>query len=194
MICKGCGNYCSANDKECPVCGKILNETISEGNIIDKYKGDEAGRYLPMKWHKAVIYVLLFLTMISYVINGFKQIIFHDDIYNYLGGLQILDRITGVLCLGMAVFALVTRQALAEYKENAIKLYMGLLLADVAISIGYAVIFVLILKNSEYGAGAEGYEIIATYIRRMIGIIVIRLIYIGLNSAYYQKRKCQFEY
>ena len=39
------------------------------------------------------------------------------------------------------------------------------------ISIGYAVMFILILKNSEYGTGAEGYEIMATYIGRMIGII-----------------------
>lgn len=148
---------------------------------------------LGMKWFKFVIYCQLFLNALANIINGFrvmtgshydttsKQL---DFIYNKFDGLKILDVSAGIFMVILGVLALITRFVLAGYKKHGPAMYIGLLIANIAICIIYVAGASFIVSSVVPGASSVPEY---TYIT-----LVTNLTLLVLNIIYFKKRKHLF--
>jgi hypothetical protein len=164
-------------------------------NPFDNYKGtsDTAVRggirELPMNWHKFLIRIALWVIAASNILSGVQYIGGGSHTEEMLAQFPILSTIDlfyGVLTLGMAVLALITRFALAGYKKNAPALIVGLFAYGLVISLGYNAI-VLGMTQSTY----EPVDLIITGMS--VGVSVIfNLTLVICNYLYFKKRKRLF--
>ncbi|MFR0783695.1 MAG: zinc-ribbon domain-containing protein [Coprococcus sp.] len=78
---------------------------------------------LGMKWFHFVIYFQLFVSALVGLWNGFQLLTGRiygentDRVYSYFSGLKGVDTIIGICYIAIAIFALVTRFMLADFKE-----------------------------------------------------------------------------
>ena len=143
---------------------------------------------LGMKWYKFIIYVQLFLSALSGLINGIKYItgsVYGDasereTIYALFPSMKTVSTITGILMLAAAVVAIIARQKLAGFKHDGPMFYY----ITCGISIGASLIYCIaayselskyswLVDTSSYLAGS----IIGILIS--VGLLIANIIYFG---------------
>ncbi len=164
-------------------------------NPFDNYRGtsDYAVRNnlreLPMNWYKFLIWIALWLNAAANIMMGVLYIRGGEQTEEMLAAFPILktvDLVYGVLTLGLAVFALYTRFALAGYKRNAPKLIVGMYTYGLATSLVYN-IAILMITGSAYDQ--------VTLIITVMSVIVsaaLSAAMVGCNYVYFKKRKGLF--
>lgn len=141
----------------------------------------------PMGWYKFLIYFALFAGCVLNVITGFVAITgSHYDgmanyVYRFFPAMQMLDIFYGIACIGVGVYGIVTRMALAKYNKNApMMLYI---LYGVSAVIPLIYVFGASMVISKYGAIDFTSNIIS-----VIGSAAM----IAVNYVYFNKRKHLF--
>ena len=143
---------------------------------------------LGMKWYKFIIYVQLFLSALSGLVNGIKYItgsVYGDasereTIYGFFPSMKTVSTITGILMLAAAVVAIIARQKLAGFKHDGPMFYY----ITCGISIGASLIYCIaayselskyswLVDTSSYLAGS----IIGILIS--VGLLIANIIYFG---------------
>ncbi len=138
----------------------------------------------PMKWHKFLIYFLLWLSGVGNIITGFRSITGSQygaqaqRVYSYFTGLKTIDVIFGLFAICLGIFIIVTRFKLAGFKAAGPKYLTLMYVLGASVSIFYiiAVISTTSLTLSDIG----GLQIIIQ--------IVMPIIIITINKSYYDKR------
>lgn len=190
MKCQQCGDILQEGARFCPKCGAVQlcadgslpppDEKISPEILADSY---------PMKWYKALIYVILFLNALSLLINGFQLLSGsaygdnYEAIYRLFPGLKNLSIMMGAVYLVMAAARLFVRQMLAGFRKTAPQWLLGLYIADVIISLIYCFATMLIVKEAIFSA---------TLVTSMILGTVGSAIFFLANLTYFKKRKFMF--
>lgn len=161
---------------------------------------------LPMKWYKALIYVILFLSMVlnaftayrlytgqiyvdtaiqsGIVVSDANEAEYIERVYNTFGpGLKQSD-IFYVICLCFSVvFALIARQALAGFKKNAPKMIVGLYAFNFITGLIYIVWQYVVITDILPDASFDS---------STISTLAMSLAMTILNSQYFKKREHLF--
>ena len=141
-VCNNCGNQISDGQLTCPVCGAYTgagaqanNQTPQQNmyNQQDMYNQtpQQPQKELGMKWFHFVIYFQLFVSALVGLWNGFQLLTGRiygentDRVYSYFSGLKGVDTIIGICYIAIAIFALVTRFMLADFKKSGPAIYIG---------------------------------------------------------------------
>ena len=142
----------------------------------------------PMKWHKFLIYFALWASGILNIIQSFQYFTGsvyqgnEDAVYRIYPGMKSLDLVMGVMLIVIGVLALVTRFALAGYKEKGPKLLIVLYGMNLVVPIVY-----LLIASSITGISMS--ELAGSSVwGSMIGSIIM----IIANRIYYNKRSSLF--
>lgn len=190
--CSKCGEPLN-NDtqKFCMKCGWAFQKS-GEGNY---YHRDEISPY-PMKAFKFLIWFGLFFGAISAFSSGMMMVtgIVYDMsshfeataemVYELYGtALQILDILYGLALLGIAVFAVITRFKLSNFKKEGPKFLYILYILNVVLSLVYIVGAVAVTGNAEVIA-----EIATDTVAQFIASVVALLCW----KEYFSKRKLLF--
>lgn len=141
-----------------------------------------------MKWYKFLIYFVLWANAILNIAMGILQMT--GKIYDMQGGsaadvyfvypkMATLDKIYGIVLIGLGVYALITRFALAGYKSFAPLLLYGVYIINTIAPIVYAGIVAGIL------------EISITELLEFTTIIV-NAVMLFFNFSYFNKRSDLF--
>lgn len=139
---------------------------------------------MPMKWHKFLIYFSLWAGAVMNVITGITMLTGSvyasqgadpEMIYRYYEGLKTVDVIMGLASIVLAVLLIVTRFALAGYKENGPKLLMISYAANIAVALVYPIMAAAVTDLS-FG---ELFDV-TTLISSIVMLVV--------NKIYYDKR------
>ncbi len=164
-------------------------------NPFDNYKGTSDStvrsnlRELPMNWYKFLIYVALWFSAVVNILGAIPYLAGNSQTEEMLAQFPVLstvDLLYGVLTLGMGVLAVMTRFALARYKQNAPKLVVGLYAYGLVISLAYNGI-VLAITSSLY----EPVDLIITGMSVGTSVIINAAMVI-CNHIYFKKRKRYF--
>ena len=143
---------------------------------------------LGMKWYKFIIYVQLFLSALTGLVNGIKYItgsVYGDasereTVYELFPSMKTVSTITGILLLAAAVVAIIARQKLAGFKHDGPMFYY----ITCGISIGASLIYCIaayselskyswLVNTSSYLAGS----IVGILIS--VGLLIANIIYFG---------------
>ena len=136
----------------------------------------------PMKWYKFVIYVQLFLTAllnIGSAVSFFGGTQYQgnvDAVYETFPGMKTLDMLMGVASIAVAVFCVIVRQKLADFKKEGPDWYLILLGASAAISVLYLIA----------GTNITGINLMDS---SSVSSIVVSVVLIVVNKSYFDKRK-----
>lgn len=139
-----------------------------------------------MKWHKFQVYFNLWLSSVYGVLTGFAVISglqygdMADEVYSYMEGLKTIDVIYGVLLIGLAVWAVVTRFHLAAMRKTGIKCLLNMYWLNLAVELFYVV-----------AAGMMAGAVLETLTEMASNLAAIVLAY-AINRAYYAKREHLF--
>ena len=141
---------------------------------------------MPMKWHNFLIYFSLWVSAVMNVRNGFMMFTgahYGGEnearmVYNFFDGLKSVDVIMGLLFIGMAVFAIVTRFSLAKFKEKGPKLLLAVYALNAVLSLGYPLL----------ASAVTGMALSELMDSSAVGNIVGAVVMIFINKTYYDKR------
>ena len=201
MICKTCGNECG-DESICPFCGCNPNEEFGVESIDDtptqtinssatatpqnNTPQTVSGSTAPqngMKWFKFTIYFSLWANMVLNIINAMMMFTggtYGGDahyVYEAFPSLKGVDVFFGVLYLGLAVFAVIVRFRLANFKKGSP------LLAHILVGTN-AGIFLLYAMVASGITGIAFFELISDSIGSIIGMVVLLI----WNINYFNKR------
>ena len=143
---------------------------------------------LGMKWFHFVIYSQLFVSALVGLWNGFQLLTGRiygentDRVYSYFSGLKGVDTIIGICYIAIAIFALVTRFMLADFKKCGPAMYIGMQVAGLIISIAY------IASVTSIVDGLTEYIASSTY-----GTMAVSIVMLICNIVYFKKRKHLFD-
>lgn len=138
----------------------------------------------PMKWHKFLVYFMLWANVVLYALVGIMMMTgAHyqgeaDLVYNYFEGLQTVDIIMGIAYFAAAAFMGYTAFNMLKLKKNA----PNLLYATYAIGIVFEIVYPIIAASI---TGVDGISI-------GWGGIAGSALGIVLNKIYYGKRSYLF--
>lgn len=186
--------YCNAdilNDAEtCKFCGADVSAEKTQAPAIPEAAPlQETPSRMGMKWFKLQIYFLLFADALSAIANGIMNLTggaSRGEIYSDFGTLKPVDMVFGVIALGLAVFCIVTRFQLAEFKKNGPKLFYLLQLAMLVRSCAYEIIgLAIIAPTTDVSVFLSVKDILIS--------VVTMLIYIVINWIYFDRRRHLFE-
>lgn len=179
--------------KECPVCGvKAQNSSQKScNNCGANFSGTPQYNYevqkavqsnMPMKWYKALIYVILFpsalLTLIQ-AINMIKgETVYNDMIIKFDVGVPEIMYSVGLFA--SAIFTIYVRQLLAKYKSNAPTMLTLLLSYNIVIELLYT----LVTLNTNNTNGDWIFSLMFT--------IGIKLVITVQHSKYFKNREHLF--
>ncbi len=144
-----------------------------------------------MKWHKFLIYFALWLSAVLNIVSAFGY--FTGSAYNASGasasrvystfpGLKGVDIFMGICLLAIGVMALVTRFALAGYKQNGPKMLLILYGINLVVPVLY-----LILASTTTGLSIAQLTGTSTWTS-----LITSLVMIFANKVYYDKRAALF--
>ena len=102
-------------------------------------------------------------------------------VYNYFSGLKGVDTIIGICFIVLGIFALVTRFILADFKKAGPTMYIGMLAANIVLSIAYYA------SVSGIVGGEVDMDYTSTY-----SSIVASVVLLICNIVYFKKRKHLF--
>ena len=105
-----------------------------------------------------------------------------DRVYSYFSGLKGVDTIIGICYIAIAIFALVTRFMLADFKKCGPAMYIGMQVAGLIISIAY------IASVTSIVDGLTEYIASSTY-----GTMAVSIVMLICNIVYFKKRKHLFD-
>ena len=171
----------------CPICGAVIPDGQSYCPACGARPDD-----LPMRWHKALVYVILWLSMISNFITGIRylsgaayveaSIDFSKQVYGLFPALAVLDKCYGVACLALVALLLYTWFGLRGFKRGAWVLPAVLYIVAAGISLVYAVVF-LSIAHTQLDPNA---------IAGVIVSLVLSGAMAAVNYIYYKKREKYF--
>ena len=158
----------------------VLQSTESE------VQGTKEG--LSMRWFEFIIYIQLFLNMALNLFNAVNLIsgniyrtrgIEAVAVYDMYPGMQMLDKLRGIMYLALIVFVIIVRQRLAKYKKNGPQLYLAFLVVQMLVlGIVFDFIAYLMIQNGNF----------ASIIR---SAVLFGIVFVG-NKIYFDKRKDLF--
>lgn len=190
--CSKCGEPLN-NDtqKFCMKCGWAFQKN-GEGNY---YRRDEISLY-PMKAFKFLIWFGLFFSAIISFSNGMMMVsgivydmssnfeVTSEMVYELYGtALQILDILYGGALLGIAVFAVITRFKLSNFKKEGPKFLYLLYILNVVLGLVYIVGAVVVTGNA---------ELIAENAADTVGQFIASIVALLCWKKYFSKRKLLF--
>ncbi len=170
------------------------NDAPVYGNQNNGYNYDANGTMQPepgMKWYGFVINFQLFVSALFGLYNAYQYLtgriyaldsVSVSQIYSYFRGLRALDIVMGIAYIALAVFAIVTRQALAKLrKQGPTMLYAYL---------GFQILILVIYLIAGAGiANVPVSSLVNPGIIGNIGGIVLTLI---VDFIYFNKRSYLF--
>lgn len=182
--CQKCGAVCGDAETVCRQCGTPLAPMtpppLPPGQNYAPYS-------MPgMAWFKFIIYFQLFafaIFNVLYAIRCLSGTLLYGKVYAAYPAMSILDKLMGIVSLGLAVFGIIVRMRLAKYRQNGPSSYLGLLVANFVTSLLYEIATNVIL----YPAGFS--DLGQTLISAAGPLILI-----FINAAYFKKRMYLFIY
>lgn len=143
--------------------------------------------YGKMKWYWFIVHVQLFLSALSFMINGFMYLsgsIYGDQaaaLYEAYPGFALLDKCYGIFALGMAVLAFFTRGKLRDFRRGADRQLILYYILSLAGTIVYIAVEMILVGQNLITAD-------------LIMSIVISLFMILVNMYYFRRRKHLFNH
>ena len=142
---------------------------------------------LPMKWYKFVIYFTLFasaLIDLGNAVSYFRGTVYGDvdtiaAVYYIFPSMKPLDIIIGIALIGMAVFSIYTRFALAGFKRIALPCFYSI----------YIINIVALLLYVGIASTITGINLLSG---KLIGNLIGCVAYLLINYRYFSKRKDMF--
>ena len=138
-----------------------------------------------MKWFKFIIYFQLWASMLVNLVTAGKYFTgaYYEGnaemVYRFFPALQPLDIVMGVVCLALAVYAVVVQRALAKFRAKGPMMYYLMYIVNTAVTVLYLLIGSIIIGQSAFTAEVAG---------SIIGSIVMLFV----NIPYFNNRKHLF--
>lgn len=138
-----------------------------------------------MKWFKFIIYFQLWAGMLVNLVTAGKYFTgaYYEGnaemVYRFFPALQPLDIVMGVVCLALAVYAVVVQRALAKFRAKGPMMYYLMYIVNTAVTVLYLLIGSIIIGQSAFTAEVAG---------SIIGSIVMLFV----NIPYFNNRKHLF--
>ena len=138
-----------------------------------------------MKWFKFIIYFQLWASMLVNLVTAGKYFTgaYYEGnaemVYRFFPALQPLDIVMGVVCLALAVYAVVVQRALAKFRAKGPMMYYLMYIVNTAVTVLYLIIGSIIIGQSAFTAEVAG---------SIIGSIVMLFV----NIPYFNNRKHLF--
>ena len=138
-----------------------------------------------MKWFKFIIYFQLWAGMLVNLVTAGKYFTgaYYEGnaemVYRFFLALQPLDIVMGVVCLALAVYAVVVQRALAKFRAKGPMMYYLMYIVNTAVTVLYLIIGSIIIGQSAFTAEVAG---------SIIGSIVMLFV----NIPYFNNRKHLF--
>lgn len=190
MKCQQCGDTLQEGARFCPKCGAV--QLCADGSLPppdEKISSDILMESYPMKWYKALIYVLLFLEALNLFINGLQLLSGsaygdgYEAVYKLYPGLKTLSMAMGAAYLVLAAAYLLVRQMLSGFRKRAPQFLLGLYIVDICVALIYCFATMLIVKESLFTA---------TMVVSMIFGTAVSLVFFLINRVYFKKRQGLF--
>ena len=209
MYCRFCGTKIPDNVKFCPECGANLapvpsaapEESAPAAPAAPEiptpydpapYSADPfasadvaAAPQRGMKWFKFIIYFQLWAGMLVNLVTAGKYFTgaYYEGnaemVYRFFPALQPLDIVMGVVCLALAVYAVVVQRALAKFRAKGPMMYYLMYIVNTAVTVLYLIIGSIIIGQSAFTA-------------EVAGSIIGSLVMIFINIPYFNNRKHLF--
>lgn len=138
-----------------------------------------------MKWFKFIIYFQLWAGMLVNLVTAGKYFTgaYYEGnaemVYRFFPALQPLDIVMGVVCLALAVYAVVVQRALAKFRAKGPMMYYLMYIVNTAVTVLYLIIGSIIIGQSAFTAEVAG---------SIIGSIVMLFV----SIPYFNNRKHLF--
>lgn len=138
-----------------------------------------------MKWFKFIIYFQLWAGMLVNLVTAGKYFTgaYYEGnaemVYRFFPALQPLDIVMGVVCLALAVYAVVVQRALAKFRAKGPMMYYLMYIVNTAATVLYLIIGSIIIGQSVFTA-------------EVAGSIIGSLVMIFINIPYFNNRKHLF--
>ncbi|MBR5093949.1 MAG: zinc-ribbon domain-containing protein [Oscillospiraceae bacterium] len=150
-----------------------------------------------MKWYKFIIYFQLFANAVSNVLNAgasFTGLHYSDTdpvgaaarTYASYPALKVLDWSYGFACLALAVFAILVRSSLANFKRQGPRLYYLLLIANLVVGV-LDYVLAGVISGVELSGALAGSSL------ALLGSGCATLIMLILTKIYFDHRKDLFK-
>ena len=138
-----------------------------------------------MKWFKFIIYFQLWAGMLVNLVTAGKYFTgaYYEGnaemVYRFVPALQPLDIVMGVVCLALAVYAVVVQRALAKFRAKGPMMYYLMYIVNTAVTVLYLIIGSIIIGQSAFTA-------------EVAGSIIGSLVMLFVNIPYFNNRKHLF--
>ena len=209
MYCRFCGKQIPDNAKFCSECGANLAPAPSaapeeSAPAVPMVPENAAAPAMPhgtpdsaaaigviatpqrgMKWFKFIIYFQLWAGMLVNLVTAGKYFTgaYYEGnaemVYRVFPALQPLDIVMGVVCLALAVYAVVVQRALAKFRAKGPMMYYLMYIVNTAVTVLYLLIGSIIIGQSAFTA-------------EVAGSIIGSLVMLFVNIPYFNNRKHLF--
>lgn len=187
MRCHQCDETLPEGARFCPRCGAVqLRADGSPPPPDDQLPSDILSKAYPMKWYKALIYVILFLEALWYLVNGVRLLTGtaygapSAVVYGIFPALKPLSILMGLFYLGMTGGFLVVRQMLAGFQNGAVRCLLGLYILELVLSLVFGIGQLIIFKDLRFAGDMVGSLVLGC---------VLSIVFLVLNRSYFDKRK-----
>lgn len=204
MFCPQCGREIEDQEQKiCTNCGARI-EPYQEIQRNPYQQPDFYRQEIPMNWYKIIIYVLLFVVTL---VNIIRAILCFSG--SYLPGaslqppyvslllfsypaLRFFTYGCGLLCVAVAVLAIIVRQWLAHFKKKGVKGLVVLYICMAAFNLLCPVIlFVIAQITLNFAEGASAPALIAFFAPSVI-MCAGKMVLLAVTIPYFRKRAALF--
>ena len=169
------------------LCAQVETRETADAQNVPYSPQDSAAAMLPMKWHKFLIYFALLAGAILNGLNGVYAIADcfsgqYASVYEMFPAALAVDLFTALCLIGIAVFQVFTRGALARFSRKAPQMVVWLYAAQVILSVVQLVAIWLI----------SGLSLSYIMTPGMWFILIEGALMTWANQVYYRKRAALF--
>lgn len=151
---------------------------------------NENGVPMGIGWFKFIVYVQLFLSALMSLYNAITFLtgsLYGGElakalVYSFYSGLQAVDVIAGIVCLGIAALTIVTRFQLTGLKKSGPAMYFAVYIANIVVSLLYIIIVC--------GCIVKDFSMLSASI---FSSIISSVVFLVINIIYFGKRKLVFK-
>ncbi len=203
MICPNCGEKIPDNTVVCPLCSFSVKKQpapeIAESEPAAPEYTDQKPA-LPMKWHKFLVFFLLWAETIGSFIGGLAialVALLQNSDTGYLS-VKVITVLYGAALIGCAVIGGLALYGLLGMKSKGPRLYMIFLYAFSAATVIYETLGTIILHLPLFHLDVSSYvtsnggEGVSVSISSPVITFVMAALFVLLNCVYYRKRKHMF--